>query len=256
MTSFTSIFQALFSRRFKRVISVWLLTLIIVVGGIAFAWFFQRDLFPQTRDELITSSIAVILLGSVIGDVVLLAEFALDDQKLWTQPTWRALPTRSWHLVIGSLLADLAAFSLFLLGCLAVMIGLSAIADGGNVFGDMTPTLWGDFFGFMSIWLTLHLFVWVFVSMVHMLSLSIVTFLPDRNARLLRSGINLLLAVLALYVIDLVSKPLFIPFRYLFDHAPSSPKVFIIGTLSLLGLSVVLSLLSLVIFDRWVEAEV
>lgn len=92
--------------------------------------------------------------------------------------------------------------------------------------------------------------------MVHMLSLSIVTFLPDRNARLLRVGVNLLLAVLALYVVSLVSHPLFFPIRYLINGTPSGLAITTYSLFYLLALSIILSVINLVLFDRWVEAEV
>lgn len=113
MTHFPAIFKALFSRRFKRVIVTWLLALILLVGILVFTWFFQHDSFPQTRRAFFGGLVVVAIVVGGIGDIALLAEFALDDQKIWTRPVWRALPTRSWYLVFGSLLADLGAFLLF-----------------------------------------------------------------------------------------------------------------------------------------------
>lgn len=256
MTHFPAIFKALFSRRFKRVTATWLLALILLVGVLVFTWFFQHDSFPQTRRAFFGGLVVVAIVAGGIGDIVLLAEFAFDDQKLWTRPVWRALPTRSWYLVFGSLLADLGAFLLFWVGILAVMFSASIIGDSRNFFAGSTPALWRDFFIILGIWTALHLFIWVFVSMVHMLSLSIVTFLPDRNARLLRVGVNLLLAVLALYVVGLVSHPLFFPIRYLINGTPSGLAITTYSLFYLVALSIILSIINLVLFDRWVEAEV
>lgn len=253
MTNFRTVFQVLFTQRFKRVINLWLLTAVILVGSVVVTWFTHRDAF--LGGSTFKGLLVVLGMTALLMDIVLICEFAFDDQRVWVQPVWRALPTRTWHLYVGALLADIAGLALYWIGVGIVAIGFG-VADSGWGFDQLSAKLWFDFFATIGLWLVLHAFVWAIISTVRMATLSVFTFLPDRKARLLRGGVSVLMAIVVLYILQLVGKVVAMPFDQMFLLTASSNQTFLAAIGWLLLLAVVASGVNLLMLNRWVEADV
>ena len=144
----------------------------------------------------------------LFGTIYLFIRLTIKQEHTWVNNYYRAVPITNLKLYAANLFSTAVNFACYSLAEGLVLGGLEFSGRGMHL---PAASAWPEIIeGFIIIALTC-LFIWAFVSLVHMLSVTIMAFLPETRIRIVQWGIYLVVIVIASYLFNQLQRLLFMP---------------------------------------------
>ncbi|WP_125704525.1 hypothetical protein [Lacticaseibacillus daqingensis] len=247
MTNFGQLTAQLSHQRLRQAgqaLGLWgLTTVVAVVIGLLTHGLAHTD-WPTT----------LILFGlgfSLFASVILIVWFAQATERLWGSAQYRLLPIGNGRLITANGVALTPGLVAYWAG-VAVCITVAILVTGTTQFHF--DTTWADMVQLIVLWVVLHLFVWAFITMVHLLINTIRLFLPERQGRWVTRGLSLLVVVLSVWAMNSLIHLLSAPFDgLLLSPTLSTNASYLIGTGCYVLLIALMTALNVLLLNRFVE---
>ncbi len=162
------------------------------------------------------------------------------------------MPTTNLKLYTANLLATCLSFLFYaaiegiVLFALAVMRWGMHVPTGGPVttLAEMVVLL-----------IALGIFIWAFISLVHLLSVTIMAFLPETRIRLVQWGIYLVVIIVASTIFDQVQRLILMPFGGYDNDALTGASSIGVGIVVFIIATLLISAVNVYLLEKWVETK-
>lgn len=179
----------------------------------------------------------------LIGGLYLFIRLTIRQEHTWVDNYYRSVPITNLKLYMANLFSTICNFAIY---CLAQSL----------VFTILQLTTYGIHWPEMSVWMDTAegviilgltcLFIWTFVSLVHLLSVTIMAFLPETQIRLAQWGIYLVVIITASFLFNQLWQLFLMPFTHY--NVAAIFGVFLV-------LLTLISSLNVYLLDKWVETK-
>ena len=237
MTNTWTMAKVLTRQRFKTALNTFIVTIVAAIIT-AILVYFGGD--SQLSAQFFFSMLSPYVL---FGSIYLFIRLAIKQEHTWVNNYYRAVPTTNLKLYVANLFSTVANFAFY---CIIEGLVLGGLELSGRGMHLPTASAWPDIIeGAIIIALTC-LFIWAFVSLVHMLSVTIMAFLPETRIRIVQWGIYLVVIVIASYLFNQLQRLLFMPL-HTYNFGAVIAVFLIIFTL--------ISAINVYLLEKWVETK-
>ena len=189
---------------------------------------------------------------AVLGGFVFFVRLATMQERVWVNNYYRSVPTTNLKLYTANLLATCLSFLFYaaiegiVLFALAVMRWGMHVPTGGPVttLAEMVVLL-----------IALGIFIWTFISLVHLLSVTIMAFLPETRIRLVQWGIYLVVIIVASTIFDQVQRLILMPFGGYDNDALTGASSIGVGIVVFIIATLLISAVNVYLLEKWVETK-
>lgn len=197
MTTFSKLTGLFFRQRSKTVH----FTIAMILGAVLLSLIFR--LF--TGDHYIDPTDAAGFTASyaLLGGIVLFILLARRNEQVWTSSVYRLIPTTSWRLYAANLLSTILLFVYYVIIISVIVTLLSLIAGSGL---PPVGTYGSTILGIAAIFLSILIWLWVFISLIHLATEAVSNFLPDTRQKLVRFFIYVVVIIVTLFVMSYIEK--------------------------------------------------
>lgn len=219
------------------------------------------NLFKGSWSDSLPSSLTLDY-GSVAGFVV----FVLLAQKMernWVANSYRLIPTSDTKLYCANVAATFLSYLYFMV-LQVILLAVSALKffiDGEASF-DFPAEAWQYLLGGALIFLSLLLFAWVFITLIHFLTTTISAFLPTIRQKLFRFILIIAVIIITLIAANWIDTGAQAIFQWLLSGlgmaAPTDANILLGLYLSagyLLLSVIVMSAINVYLLKHWVETK-
>jgi hypothetical protein len=179
----------------------------------------------------------------IIGGLYLFIRLAIRQEHTWVDNYYRSVPITNLKLYLANLFSTICNFVIY---CLAQSLIFTILQVASHGIHWPETSVWMDVAeGVIILGLTC-LFIWTFVSLVHLLSVTIMAFLPETQIRLAQWAIYLVVIITASYLFNQLWQLFLMPFSNYNITA-------ILGVF--LVIFALISSLNVYLLDKWVETK-
>ncbi|RDG20584.1 ABC transporter permease, partial [Lacticaseibacillus paracasei] len=108
----------------------------------------------------------------------------------------------------------------------------------------------------MGIFLiVLGIFIWAFISLVHLLSVTIMAFLPETRIRLVQWIIYLVVIIVASFIFDQVQRLFLLPFGGYDSNTLTGSSSVLVGIGIFIVTILLISAVNVYLLEKWVETK-
>ena len=108
----------------------------------------------------------------------------------------------------------------------------------------------------MGIFLiVLGIFIWAFISLVHLLSVTIMAFLPETRIRLVQWIIYLVVIIVASFIFDQVPRLFLLPFGGYDSNTLTGSSSVLVGIGIFIVTILLISAVNVYLLEKWVETK-
>lgn len=246
MTNTWTMMRTLTRQRSLTAFKTFIVTLVATVVSILLAMF--------TGEAKITVDFVLTLLFAyaVIGGLVFFVRLAIIQERVWVNNYYRSVPTTNLKLYTANLLATCLSFLIYAAFEGVVLLALAVTRWGINLpTGDPMTVLVE-----MGIFLiVLGIFIWAFISLVHLLSVTIMAFLPETRIRLVQWIIYLVVIIVASFMFDQVQRLFLLPFGGYDSNTLTGSSSVLVGIGIFIVTILLISAVNVYLLEKWVETK-
>lgn len=199
MTTFSKLTGLFFRQRAKTVHFTIAIILGAMVLSLIFRLFTGDHYLDPTDPAGFTSSYAL------LGGIVLFILLARRNEQVWTSSAYRLIPTTSWRLYAANILSTILLFVYYVVAIGLIVTVLALVAGQGLPHvGSYGSTI----VGVAAIFLSILIWLWVFISLIHLATEAVSNFLPDTRQKLVRFFIYVVVIIVTLIVMNYIEKGL------------------------------------------------
>ena len=237
MTNTWTMAKVLIRQRFKTAVNTFIVTIVAAVITVILVYLAgSLKLSPQFIYSMLSPYV-------LFGTIYLFIRLTIKQEHTWVNNYYRAVPITNLKLYAANLFSTAVNFACYSLAEGLVLGGLEFSGRGMHL---PAASAWPEIIeGFIIIALTC-LFIWAFVSLVHMLSVTIMAFLPETRIRIVQWGIYLVVIVIASYLFNQLQRLLFMPL-HTYNFGAVIAVFLIIFTL--------ISAINVYLLEKWVETK-
>ncbi|WP_311735543.1 ABC transporter permease [Lacticaseibacillus paracasei] len=174
------------------------------------------------------------------------------QERVWVNNYYRSVPTTNLKLYTANLLATCLSFLIYAAFEGVVLLALAVTRWGINLpTGDPMTVLVE-----MGIFLiVLGIFIWAFISLVHLLSVTIMAFLPETRIRLVQWIIYLVVIIVASFIFDQVQRLFLLPFGGYDSNTLTGSSSVLVGIGIFIVTILLISAVNVYLLEKWVETK-
>ncbi|MGO2671167.1 MAG: ABC transporter permease [Lacticaseibacillus paracasei] len=184
--------------------------------------------------------------------LVFFVRLAIIQERVWVNNYYRSVPTTNLKLYTANLLATCLSFLIYAAFEGVVLLALAVTRWGINLpTGDPMTVLVE-----MGIFLiVLGIFIWAFISLVHLLSVTIMAFLPETRIRLVQWIIYLVVIIVASFIFDQVQRLFLLPFGGYDSNTLTGSSSVLVGIGIFIVTILLISAVNVYLLEKWVETK-
>lgn len=190
-----------------------------------------------------------------VGAVVYFILLSQGIERIWTRNQYRLLPLSTLRLYLVNLGTALIAWLAYHVGCGLVLVAASYAL---GVPPKLPHASFGEIAAVGALILVLEVFVWGFITLVHLLAETLRWFLPEKQAGWLTAGLYLVVIIGVLLATNLLIRVAGLPFDgTLFGAAMplTTDWTVWVGSGIYLVMIVLMAALSMALLDHTVETK-
>ena len=259
MTNFISLLKVLSRKRIRIINHILLINVVAILLTI---------LFLVYRGTLgVNDPLGVTIIYSFFALFISFILIARDNELVFVSDSYRLIPVSDTKLYTANILA--AVISLFYLGIAQIMFGMVAtLMNFTNVIKGIRESfsymvahsssqrgnagfLVNLLIALIILTVALTFFFWASISAVHLISTSLMAFLPDSRSRILRFILHVVVIGLMIYLISYIVQPLANIFSGMLSQR-AYLQVYA-GAAVLLVIGLAESVINVYLMRKWVE---